>query len=149
MRGKRDTQPPMFFAIHVEDRIRPDHPLRPLKRMIDEELAAAVARCSTPPTRPRAGPPCRPERLLKALLLQAVYSVRSETQLLERVDTDLLFRWFLDMDPAEPAFDPTAFTRNRPRLERHGVVAAFFDGVVRRAMRAGLCSDDHFRSTGR
>ncbi|HLL63751.1 MAG TPA: IS5 family transposase [Propionibacteriaceae bacterium] len=147
MRGKRDTQPPMFFAINVEDRIRPDHPLRPLKRMIDEELAALSPLFDAAYAADgRPGVP--PERLLKALLLQALYSVRSETQLVERVDTDLLFRWFLDMDPAEPAFDQTAFTRNRPRLERHGVVAAFFDGVVRRAMRAGLCSDDHFSVDG-
>jgi transposase len=147
MRGKRDSQPPMFFAINVEDRIRPDHPLRPLKRMIDEELgrmSAAFDAAYSDTGRP--GVP--PERLLKALLLQAIYSVRSESQLVERVDTDLLFRWFLDMDPAEDAFDQTAFTHNRPRLERHGLVAAFFDGVVRRAMRAGLCSDEHFSVDG-
>ena len=147
MRGKRDTQPPMFFAINVEDRFRADHPLRPLMRMIDEELARLSPLFDAAySAEGRPGVP--PERLLKALLLQAIYSVRSETQLVERVDTDLLFRWFLDMDPAEPAFDQTAFTRNRPRLERHGVVAAFFDGVVRRAMRAGLCSDDHFSVDG-
>jgi transposase len=147
MRGKRDTQPPMFFVIDVESRIRPDHPLRPLKRMIDEELAkmsplfdAAYSGTGRP------GVP--PERLLKALLLQAIYSVRSETQLIERIDTDLLFRWFLDMDPAEDAFDQTAFTHNRPRLEKHGLVAAFFDGVVRRAMKAGLTSDEHFSVDG-
>lgn len=73
---------------------------------------------------------------------------RSETQLLERIDTDLLFRWFLDMDPAEDAFDATAFTHNRPRLEKHGLVAAFFDGVVRRAMAVGLTSDEHFSVDG-
>lgn len=147
MRGKRDTQPPMFFVIDVEARIRPDHPLRPLKRMIDEELAkmsslfdAAYSGTGRP------GVP--PERLLKALLLQAIYSVRSETQLVERIDTDLLFRWFLDMDPSEDAFDPTAFTHNRPRLEKHGIVAAFFDGVVKRAMKAGLTSDEHFSVDG-
>jgi transposase len=89
-----------------------------------------------------------PERLLKALLLMAIYSVRSEKQLVERIDTDLLFRWFLDMDPAEAAFDATAFTHNRPRLEKHGIVGAFFQGVVRRAMDAGLTSDDHFSVDG-
>lgn len=147
MRGRRDNQPPVFFAIFIEDRIRLDHPLRPLKKMIDQELAkmstlfdsaySSVGRPSVPP-----------ERLLKALLLQAIYSIRSETQLLERIDTDLLFRWFLDMDPAEDAFDATAFTHNRPRLEKHGLVAAFFDGVVRRAMAAGLTSDEHFSVDG-
>lgn len=147
MRGKRDNQPPMFFVIDVENRIRSDHPLRPLKQMIDEELAkmsslfdAAYSDTGRP------GVP--PERLLKALLLQAIYSVRSETQLIERIDTDLLFRWFLDMDPAENAFDQTAFTHNRPRLEKHGIVAAFFNGVVRRAIKAGLTSDEHFSVDG-
>jgi transposase len=147
MRGKQDAQPPMFFAINIESRIRPDHPLRPLKKMIDEELGmmspALDAAYST-----EGRPSVPPERLLKALLLQAIYSVRSETQLVERIDTDLLFRWFLDMDPAEDAFDATTFTHNRPRLEKHGVVATFFEGVVRRAMKAGLCSDDHFSVDG-
>ena len=147
MRGKQETQPPMFFAINVESRIRPDHPLRPLKKMIDEELAMMSAVFDAAYSK-EGRPSVPPERLLKALLLQAIYSVRSETQLVERIDTDLLFRWFLDMDPAEDAFDATAFTHNRPRLEKHGIVATFFDGVVRRAMSAGLCSDDHFSVDG-
>ena len=104
MRGKQETQPPMFFAINVESRIRPDHPLRPLKKMIDEELAMMSAVFDAAYSK-EGRPSVPPERLLKALLLQAIYSVRSETQLVERIDTDLLFRWFLDMDPAEDAFD--------------------------------------------
>jgi transposase len=147
MRGKPDSQPPMFFAICMEDRVRQDHPLRPIKRMVDDELSrmsrqfgAAYANTGRPSV--------PPERLLKALLLQSLYSIRSENQLCERIDTDLLFRWFLDMDPAEPMFDATAFTHNRPRLEDHGLTAAFFDGVVRQAMRAGLTSDDHFSVDG-
>jgi transposase len=99
-------------------------------------------------TRDNGRPSVPPERLLKALLLQCLYSIRSETQLIERIDTDLLFRWFLDMDPAQDAFDQTTFTHNRPRLQEHGIVAAFFDGVVRRAMTAGLTSDEHFTVDG-
>jgi transposase len=147
MRGKKPTQPPMFFAINVEARIAPSHPLRPIKKVVDEELArmntvfdeayASTGRPSVPP-----------ERLLKALLLQSLYSVRSETQLIERINTDLLFRWFLDMDPAQEVFDATAFTHNRPRLQQHGIAAAFFEGVVKRAMKAGLTSDDHFSVDG-
>jgi|HubBroStandDraft_1064217.scaffolds.fasta_scaffold120261_1 transposase len=147
MRGKKPTQPPMFFAINVEDRVAADHPLRAIKTMVDEELArmntlfdeayADTGRPSVPP-----------ERLLKALLLRSLYSVRSDTQLIERINTDLLFRWFLDMDPAQEVFDATAFTHNRPRLEKHGIVAAFFQGVVKRAMNAGLTSDDHFSVDG-
>jgi transposase len=137
----------MFFAIDLEGRVRPDHPLRAIKATVDRILAGmteqfAAAYSGT------GRPSVPPERLLKALLLMALYSVRSERQLAERVDTDLLFRWFLDMDPAEPAFDPTTFTRNRPRLDAHGLTAAFFDAVLREAVAAGLCSGDHFSVDG-
>ncbi|GAB5441539.1 MAG: IS5 family transposase [Fuerstiella sp.] len=93
-------------------------------------------------------PSVPPERLLKAMLLMAVYSIRSERQLCERIDTDLLFRWFLDMSPEEQAFDPTVFTYNRPRMDEHGITAAFFDAVLSQAIEAGLCSDDHFSVDG-
>lgn len=98
--GKRDTQPPLLFVIDVESRIRPDHPLRPLKRMIDDELSKMSALFDAAYS-DNGRPDVPPERLLKALLLQAIYSVRSETQRIERIDTDLLFRWILDIDPAE------------------------------------------------
>jgi hypothetical protein len=88
-----------------------------------------------------------PERLVKALLLMARYSVRSERQLAERVDTDLPFRRFPDMTPEEPAFDPTAFAHSRPRLEAHGLTAAFFRAVLSEALAAGLCSE-HFSVDG-
>lgn len=93
------------------------------------------------------------ERILKAMLLQAIYSVRSERELCRRIDTDLLFRWFLDPshvlgDPAEDAFRHTVFPHNRERLEQHGFVQRFFDGVVRMIREAGLASDDHFTVDG-
>ena len=148
MRGTLPTQSSMFYAIDVESRIRPDHPLRPIKCMVDEELAKISKLFDAAYTRDNGRPSVPPERLLKALLLQCLYSIRSETQLVERIDTDLLFRWFLDMDPAQDAFDQTTFTHNRPRLEQQGIVATFFDGVVRRAMKAGLTSDEHFTVDG-
>ena len=147
MRGKSDFQPPMFFAIRIEDRIRVDHPLRAIKRRVDEELAR-MGELFDKAYSATGRPGVPPERLLKAMLLQVLYSVRSETQLIERIDSDLLFRWFLEMDPAEAVFDQTAFTHNRPRLEEHGIIAAFFDGVVKRAMHAGLTSDEHFSVDG-
>jgi transposase len=147
MRGKAGSQPPMFFAIRIEDRVRRDHPLRAIKRMVDEELAQ-MGELFDKAYSDTGRPGVPPERLLKAMLLQALYSVRSETQLIERIDSDLLFRWFLDMDPAEEVFDQTAFTHNRPRLEEHGIIGAFFDGVVKRAMRAELTSDEHFSVDG-
>jgi transposase len=137
----------MFFAIDLESRVRADHPLRAIKGTVDRILAGmsdAFAAAYSGTGRPSVPP----ERLLKALLLMALYSVRSERQLAERIDTDLLFRWFLDMDPAEPAFDPTTFTRNRPRLDAHGLTAAFFDAVLREALEAGLCSEEHFSVDG-
>mgnify|MGYP005861317567 CR=1 FL=1 len=147
MRGKSDSPSLMFYAIDVEDRIRPDHPLRPIKAAVDGILEgvgplfdAAYAQTGRPSV--------PPEVLLKALLLQCLYSVRSEKQLVERIDTDLLFRWFCGLDPAQAVFDATAFTHNRPRLDRHGVTAAFFGAVVARALRAGLCSDEHFSVDG-
>jgi transposase len=93
-------------------------------------------------------PSVPPERLIKAMLLQSLYSVRSEAQLVERIDHDLLFRWFLDLRVDEPVFDATVFSHNRGRLERHGLIAAFFDGTVRRAIAAGLVSPDHFSVDG-
>lgn len=147
MRGHLVPQGKLFFTIDVESRIRADHPLRSLKRTVDdilkglgEQFAAAYSQVGRPSV--------PPERLLKALLLMALYSVRSERQLVERIDTDLLFRWFLDMTPDDPAFDATAFTHNRPRLDQQGLTAAFFEAVLRRAIQAGLTSDEHFSVDG-
>ena len=88
-----------------------------------------------------------PEQLLKALLLQALYSMRSEAQLVEPIDTDLLFRWFLDLDPADDVFDATAYAHNRPRLDEFGIITAFFDAIVQQAVDRNLCSE-HFRVGG-
>ena len=146
MRGHADDQPPLFHSFNVEDRIRSDHPLRDVKRRVDRILAGlsdrfAAAYSSTG----RPGVP--PERLLKALLLLSLYSIRSERQLCEQIDVNLLFRWFLDLQPSEEAFDATTFTHNRKRLDAHGLTAAFFDAVVAEALTAGLCSE-HFSVDG-
>lgn len=147
MRGQSNDQDLLFYTINIESRIRRDHPLRSLKKTIDgllhdmsPQFAAAYSRIGRPSV--------PPERLLKSLLLMALYSIRSERQLVERIDTDLLFRWFLDMSPEEAVFDATAFTHNRPRLDEHGLTAAFFDAVLVKAVRAGLCSDEHFSVDG-
>lgn len=147
MRGVKENQGELFFVIDVESRIRADHPLRALKKQVDSilrDLDEAFANAYSLKGRP--GVP--PERLLKALLLMALYSIRSERLLVERIDTDLLFRWFLDMSPEETNFDATVFTHNRDRLEEHGLTSSFFDAVVRTAMAKGLCSDDHFSVDG-
>lgn len=147
MRGKRERQGGMFYVIDLEGRVRADHPLRPLKKVVDAELAR-MGHLFNRAYSDTGRPSVPPERLLKALLLQALYAIRSEAQLVERIDTDLLFRWFLDMDPAQDTFDATAFSHNRPRLEEFGIIQRFFGGVVRKAMDEGLTSGDHFSADG-
>ena len=147
MRGRADDQGQLFFTINVESRIRCDHPLRAVKAIVDEILRGmGPVFDAAYSSKGRPGVP--PERLLKALLLMAIYSVRSERQLVERIDTDLLFRWFLDMSPEEPVFDATAFAHNRPRMDEHNITATFFEAVVSLAIDADLCSDDHFSVDG-
>jgi len=146
MRGHSDSQLPLFHVFEVEDRIRPDHPLRDIKLRTDRILAAMHDRFTAAYSHTgRPGVP--PERLLKALLLQCLYSIRSERQLCERIDLDLLFRWFLDLQPSDEAFDATTFTKNRPRLDEHGLTKAFFDAVVAEALTRNLCSE-HFSVDG-
>jgi transposase len=146
MRGQADDRAPLFHVFHVEDRIRADHPLRDIKRRVDRILEAMSATFDAAYSR-TGRPSVPPERLLKALLLMALYSVRSERQLCERIDTDLLFRWFLDLTPSEAAFDATTFTHNRKRLDEHALPKTFFAAVVREAITAGLCSE-HFSVDG-
>lgn len=148
MRGKTDPQAILYTAaIDLEQRVRVDHPLRAIKRMVDEDLAKMSRRFDAAyATQGRPSVP--PERLIKALLLQSIYSIRSEAQLVERIDHDLLFRWFLDLRIDDEVFDATVFCHNRKRLEEHGLIKAFFDGTVRRAIAAGLVSPDHFSVDG-
>ena len=146
MRGQADDQTPLFHVFNVEARIRADHPLRDVKRRTDrilDGMSPLFAKAYSSTGRP--GVP--PERLLKALLLRALYTIRSERQLCEQIDVNLLFRWFLDLQPSEEAFDATTFTHNRKRLDNHGLTRAFFDAVVADALAAGLCSE-HFSVDG-
>jgi len=146
MRGRADDQEPLFHVFAVEDRIRPDHPLRDIKRRTDgilDALAPDFGEAYSHTGRPSVPP----ERLLKALLLMALYSIRSERQLCERIDTDLLFRWFLDLRPGDEVFDPTTFTHNRERLRAHDLTRKFFAAVVSEALTLDLCSE-HFSVDG-
>jgi len=137
----------MLAFIDAETRVPPDHPLRTIKAVADEALGelsplfesmyAEVGRPSIPP-----------ERLLKASLLIALYSVRSERAFCEELDYNLLFRWFLDMNLMEPSFDATTFTKNRQRLLEHQVGQQVFDEVVAVSQDRGLLSDEHFTVDG-
>jgi transposase len=147
MRGRRQAQATMLAFVDLEERVPRNHPLRVIKQFADrglrelspvfDEMYAAGGRPSIPP-----------ERLLKASLLIALYSVRSERAFCEELDYQLLFRWFLEMGLMEPSFDPTAFTKNRQRLLKHEVAQRFFDEVVRQAAGLGLLSDEHFTVDG-
>src|SRR3954451_15700338 len=147
MRGRRDPQASMLAFVDLEERVPPHHPLRTIKRFADEALADLSP---TFDAMYRAGgrPSIPPERLLKASLLIALYSVRSERAFCEELDYQLLFRWFLDMTLSKPSFDPTTFTKNRGRLLEHAVGQRLFDEVVGQAQEQGLLSDEHFTIDG-
>ena len=148
MRGESDKQSVfLVFSTDLDSRVRPDHPLRAIKRMADEHLRKMSRRFDAAYSK-EGRPSVPPERLIKAMLLQAIYSIRSEAQLVERIDFDLLFRWFLDMRIDEEVFDATVFSHNRGRLEKHNLIAEFFDQTVRRAIALGLVSDEHFSVDG-
>lgn len=147
MRGEPDSQVELLTTTSPGKRVPATHPIREIKRLADRALAkldstfdamySAVGRPSIPP-----------ERLLKAQLLIALYSVRSERQFCERLDYDLLFRFFLDMNLDDARWDATTFTKNRDRLVQHEVARQFFEEVVRQAKSAGLVSAEHFTVDG-
>jgi transposase len=137
----------MLAFVDVEGRVPPEHPLRTIKGLADRALAELSEEFD--PMYSEVGrPSIPPERLLKASLLIALYSVRSERAFCEELDYNLLFRWFLDMQLMEPSFDPTVFTKNRKRLLEHWVGQQLFDEVVADAQRRGLLSDEHFTVDG-
>lgn len=147
MRGTPDRQDAIYHTFNVEDLIEAGHPLRPIKRMVDAALAS-MSRTFRAAYSDVGRPGTPPETLLKALLLQCLYTIRSERELCRRLKTDLLFRWFLDLQPSDEVFDHSVFTHNRDRLAEHGITQKFFDSVVRRAIEAGLTSDEHFTVDG-
>jgi transposase len=147
MRGEQDSQVGLLTLTSPGKRVPATHPIREIKRLADEalrnldsvfeEMYSSIGRPSIPP-----------ERLLKAQLLIALYSVRSERQFCERLDYDLLFRFFLDMNLDDPSWDATTFTKNRDRLVAHEVARQFFEAVVRQAKKAALISAEHFTVDG-
>jgi transposase len=140
MRGRVEAQGVMFHAFHIEDFGPAEHPLRSVKRRADAVLKDLSPDFNRAYTRPGA-PRIPPERLLKALLLRALYSIRSETQLVEQIGYNFLFRWFLDLQPTDGVGVQETFSMNRQRFEAHGRVRKFFDRVVDEAIVAGLVSD--------
>lgn len=147
MRGDDDQQGAMFSYVSLDKRVPQDHPLRPIRSMVNEALAGLSGRFEKLYA-PGGRPSIAPERLLRALLVQMLFSVRSERQLMEQLDYNLLFRWFVGLGMDEPVWDPTSFTKNRDRLLAGDVAAAFFDQVLRQAKEKDLLSRDHFTVDG-
>jgi transposase len=147
MRGDRDHQGEMLLALTPDQLVPADHPIRRIKPIVE----AALTRLSPlfdEMYAERGRPSIPSEHLLKASLLIALFSVRSERQFCERLRYDLLFKWFLDLNVADPSFNPTTFSKNRERLLRHRVAEAFFAEVVAEARRRKLLSADHFTVDG-
>src|SRR5260221_13677558 len=143
MRGDDEKlQAGMFSYIALEDRIPKNHPLRGIRQLVDgvlkglspefERLYAKVGRPSIPP-----------ERLLRALLLQAFYSIRSERLLMEQLEYNLLFRWFVGLNVDEPVWVPTVFSKNRDRLLAGEIAGKFFAQGLEQARASDLLSDEH------
>ena len=147
MRGHDEQTTHMFSYLSPEQRVPADHPLRAVRALTDEALQTMSRRfASLYATTGRPSIP--PEQLLRALLLQVLYTVRSERLLMEELNDNLLFRWFVGLNMDDPVWHPTTFTKNRDRLLSGDVAAAFFDAVQAHARAAGLLSDEHFTVDG-
>ncbi len=147
MRGQDAQQPQMFSYISAEDRVPADHPLRLIRKMVDEALLELSPRFQLIySVIGRPGIP--PERLLRALLLQVFYTIRSERQLMEQLDFNILYRWFVGLNMDDAVWDVTVFTKNRDRLLEGEVAQAFFEAVLAQARAAKLLSDEHFTVDG-
>jgi transposase len=147
MRGADYEQSSMFSYISAERRVPQDHPLRAVRTMADaalKELDQGFAGLYAAQGRPSIPP----ERLLRALLLQVLYTVRSERLLMEQLNYNFLFRWFVGLSIDDPVWDVTVFTKNRDRLLKGEVAEAFFAAVLGQARRRGLLSDEHFTVDG-
>ena len=147
MRGRLDNQVSMLIALTPEQLVPQDHPIRRIKPIVDQalkEMSPTFNRMYADLGRPSIPP----EHLLKACLLIALYSIRSERQFCERLKYDLLFKWFLDLNIMDPAFDASSFSKNKERLLEHQVAHEFLSAVIKDARRRHLLSEDHFTVDG-
>jgi transposase len=147
MRGDDRQQAGMWSYISPEQRVPPDHPLRPIRAMVDTILADLSHEFATLYS-PVGRPSIPPEKLLRALLLQVLYSIRSERLLMEQLDYNLLFRWFVGLNMDDPIWDATVFTKNRERLLAGNIAQAFFERALAQARGRGFLSDEHFTVDG-
>lgn len=147
MRGADQQPDAMFSYISPEQRVPEDHPLRPIREMANralKKLSPRFARIYAAGGRPSIAP----EKLLRALLVQVLYSVRSERMLMEQLDYNVLFRWFVGLSMDDAVWNPTTFTKNRDRLLEGDIAQAFFSAVVEQIRNKKLLSDEHFSVDG-
>jgi transposase len=147
MRGDPTNQTAMLLGVTPDQVVPADHPIRRIKPIVERALGALAASFAAMYA-PTGRPSIPPEHLLKGSLLIALYAIRSERQFCERLQYDLLCKWFLDLNITDPAFDASTFTKNRERLMQHNVAGQFFDAVLAEAARHHLLSDDHFTVDG-
>jgi len=147
MRGSTQRQLSMLSAVTPDDLVPALHPIRRVRPMVDQALKS-LAPTFDAMYATEGRPSIPPEHLLKGCLLMALYSIRSERQFCERLQYDLLFKWFLGLNVSEDAFDHSSFAKNRRRLLDHDVSRAFFEAVLRQARQQHLLSNDHFTVDG-
>jgi transposase len=147
MRGAFVDQGGLFSYISPEARVPPNHPLRKIRALVRDvlgELNRSFARLYSSEGRPSIAP----EQLLSALLLQVLYGIRSERQLMEQLDYNLLYRWFVGLSPDDPVWNPTSFTKNRERLQNGDVFTKFMTRLLKHPQVEPLLSDEHFSVDG-
>jgi transposase len=147
MRGADEQPGSMFSYVSLEERVPPDHPLRAIRRITDRALERLSPQFGSMYVK-FGRPSIPPEKLLRALLLQALYTIRSERQLIEQIEYNLLFRWFVGLGMDDAVWAPTTFTKNRDRWLDGDIAAAFFDAVLIHADTERLLSDEHFTVDG-
>ena len=147
MRGIDSQVMNLFSYVRLEDRVPDDHPLRAIRKIVDEALSGMDALFDEM-YYGMGRPSIAPEKLLRAQLLQILYTIRSERQLMEQIDFNLLFRWFVGLEMDDPVWDATVFCHNRERLLTHEVAEQFFEGVKAQADAAKLLSKEHFSVDG-
>jgi transposase len=147
MRGSDRQQGGLFSYVNPDDRIPRTHPLRAVRTVVDRALVALGPRLDALYAA-RGRPSIPPEHLLRALVLQHLYTIRSERQLMEQLDYNLLFRWFVGLRLDEPVWVPTVFSKNRDRLVEGDIATAFLSEVLQTAAREGLLSGEHFTVDG-
>ena len=147
MRGGFEDQGGLFSYIRTEERIPADHPLRKVRELVREVLKG-LNRTFSRLYSHEGRPSIPPEQLLSALLVQVLYGIRSERQLMEQLDYNLLFRWFVGLSPDDRVWDPTVFTKNRERLQQGEVLQKFMAKLLEQPQVKPLLSDDHFSVDG-